>query len=208
MKYEWRKSEKSLYLPNNEPSLVQMPSMNYLIIDGEGDPNKEEFKEVVEALYSLSYGIKMMPKSGFTPDGYYDYTVYPLEGIWDMRVDENTDFLKLDKDKFIYSMMIRQPNFVNKDLVNKIIDITKEKKTNKNLDKVRFESLEEGLCIQMMHIGSFDDEPKSFGKMLEYCNQNGYKRIGHSHREIYLSDPRKTDVDSLKTVLRLKVKKS
>jgi hypothetical protein len=208
MKYEWKKEEKDLYLPQSKPTIIKVPKMNFFVIDGEGDPNtSEEFSDAIGALYSLSYGVRMMPKSGTTPKGYFEYTVYPLEGVWDMKVDENTDFVKLNKSKFIYSLMIRQPDFVDKKLASDILEKVRNKKPNKLLDKVRFESIEDGLCVQMMHIGSYDDEPKSFNEMLKYCEENGYVRKCHNHREIYLSDFRKVDKDKLKTVVRFWIEK-
>jgi hypothetical protein len=207
MKKEWKKEEKELYLPKNEPVLIQIPKMNFFVVDGKGDPNtSKSFEEDVQALYSLSYCIRMMPKGGTTPKGYYEYTVYPMEGVWDVEggLDE---FDKLDKNKFIYSLMIRQPDFVDKDFANKVIEMTMKKKPNPSLSKVRFETIEDGLCVQMLHIGSYDDEPGSFNQMMNFCESNNLKRKGHKHREIYISDPRKNEPEKMKTTLRFWVDK-
>lgn len=207
MKYEWKKNEKNIYLPKEEPTLIDIPKMKYLVVDGKGDPNtSKEFQENIQALYSLSYGIKMAPKSGMNIDGYYDYTVYPLEGVWSFD-DEVADFSVIDKNHFVYSLMIRQPDFVTEDLFNEIKEKVKKKKDLSSLDKVRFETIEDGLSVEMMHVGSFDDEKKSFEKMEEFCEKNNLKRTSHSHREIYLSDFNKTEKSKLKTVLRFKVEK-
>lgn len=207
MKREWKKEEKELYLPKTVPTLVKVPSMNYFIVEGKGNPNtSKSFEEAVQALYSLSYAIRMMPKNGVTPKGYYEYTVYPLEGVWDVEGGLE-EFGKLDKDKLMYSLMIRQPDFVDEKLAQEVIAKTKKKKPNPALDKVRFESVEDGLCIQMLHLGSYDEEPKSFAQMLELCNKEGLKRKGYTHREIYISDPRKGKPEKLKTTIRFWVQK-
>jgi hypothetical protein len=206
MKYEWRKEAKNLYLPKNRPEAVTVPSMNFFMVDGKGNPNNEAFAEVIGVLYSLSYGVKMMPKKGVTPEGYFEYTVFPLEGVWDLEEDAK-NFPILDKDKLIYTLMIRQPDFVTDELAKAVIEVIKKKKPHTLLDNVRFESIEEGLCVQMMHIGSYDNEAESFTLMEEFCNANALKRSSKTHREIYLSDFRKTQPEKLKTVLRYNVER-
>lgn len=204
MKYEWRKQDKSLYLSKSKPEVIDVPAMNYFMIDGKGNPNDPSFSDYIEALYSLSYAVRMSYKSEIVPEGYYEYTVFPLEGIWDLA-EEARDKEFLDKNKLIYTLMIRQPEFVTEKLARDIIERVKIKKSNKLLDKVKFNSIHEGLCVQMMHIGSYDDEPKSFRIMEEYCMANGLIRKEKTHREIYISDFRKTQPEKLKTVLRFKV---
>jgi hypothetical protein len=206
MKYEWKKEEKQLYLPKNKPEVIEVPSMKFFMLAGKGNPNEIAFAEVIGVLYSLSYAVKMMPKSGITPEGYFDYTVFPLEGVWDLE-EEARAAEKLDKDKLIYTLMIRQPCFVTEELAQAVIESTKKKKPHDLLRNVRFESIENGLCVQMMHIGSYDDEPASFRLMEEFCNSNGLKRIEKIHREIYISDFRKTQPEKLKTVLRFSVER-
>ena len=205
MKYEWRKNDKKYYLPKNKPEIIQVPPMKFFMLDGSGNPNEEAFSEAVGVLYSLAYAVKMMPKSGEAAEGYFDYTVFPLEGIWDIDVSEGAGEV-LDKDKLIYTIMIRQPEFVDAGLAKKVLDQVKKKKYNSLLEKVRFGELEDGTCVQMMHLGSYDGEPASFRLMEMFCEENGLARTEMRHREIYISDVRKTEPSKLKTVLRIKVK--
>jgi len=205
VKYEWRKNDKKLYLPKEKPELVRIPSMKFIMLDGRGDPNGEAFSEAVGALYSVAYGIKMIPKSGRVPEGWYDYTVFPLEGIWDLDVSEGAGET-LDKGKLIYTIMIRQPDFVTAEIAEEAVEKVKKKKYNLLLDKIRFGDMEDGECVQMMHIGSYDSEPVSFKRMEEFCRENGLVRTEMKHREIYISDVRKTEAAKLKTVLRIKVR--
>ncbi len=204
-KLEYKKEFKELYLPKNNPNVIDVPSMRFVIIDGEGDPNGEEFSLAVAALYSFSYAVKMSYKSKEIPEGFYDYTVFPLEGVWDL-VDKTKS--TTDKSNFAYSMMIRQPDFLTNELFERFITETKKKKPNAYLDKIKYDTINEGLCCQMLHLGSYDDEPASFKSMEQFCKHNGYDRSSRRHREIYLSDPRKTEAGKLKTVLRFKVKKT
>lgn len=203
MKYEWRKQEKELYLPKSKPEAVTVPEYKFFMLDGKGNPNEEEFAEAVGVLYSLSYAVKMMPKKGITPDGYFDYTVYPLEGVWDLA-EEARGLEKLDKNSLIYTVMIRQPDFVTDELAQEVIESVKLKKPHSMLETVKFGKMEDGLCIQMMHTGSYDNEPESFSIMEDYCKKMNMKRTSMIHREIYISDVRKTEPDKLKTVLRFK----
>lgn len=206
MKYEWKKQGKDLYLPKNEPEVVTVPSMKFFMLEGKGNPNNEDFAEAVGVLYSLSYAVKMMPKKGATPEGYFEYSVFPLEGVWDLA-EEARGLETLDKDSLIYTVMIRQPDFVTDKLAQEVIASTKEKKYHPLLEKVRFGSLEEGLCVQMMHFGPYDSEPQSFSRMEEFCEKNNLKRKSKIHREIYISDVRKTSPEKLKTVLRFEAEK-
>jgi hypothetical protein len=205
MKYEWRKNDKKYYLPKNKPEIMQVPPMKFFMLDGRGNPNEEAFTEAVGVLYSLAYAVKMMPKSGEAIDGYFDYTVFPLEGIWDLDVSEGAGEA-LDKDKLIYTIMIRQPEFVDAELAEKVLEKVKKKKYHLLLEKVRFGEIEDGRCVQMMHMGSYDNEPESFRLMEMFCEENGLDRTEMRHREIYISDVRKTEPSKLKTVLRIKVK--
>ena len=205
MKHEWRKKEKEYYVPKNRPEIVNIPEFKFITLKGQGDPNKEEYGRAVEALYTIAYAIKMMPKKDITPEGYFDYTVYPLEGVWDLT-EKGRQLDILDKDEFVYTIMIRQPEFVTEEVFIRAKEIAKKKKNNELIDNVRFETSEEEKCVQMLHIGSFDDEPETFEIMEEYCKENGLERKYKTHREIYLSDPRKVEVEKLKTVLRFNVK--
>lgn len=199
---DYKKDYKDLYLPKTKPALVTVPSMNFIMIAGQGDPNGEEFALATAALYSLSYVVKMSYKSDNVPTGYYDYTVFPLEGIWDLI--DNT-LLATVKSNLKYKIMIRQPEFLTVDLFEKFKSVTKKKKPNIYLEHSEYGTIAEGLCCQMLHLGSYDNEPASFTMMEKFCKDNGYQRISHVHREIYLSDPRKTESSKLKTVLRYQV---
>lgn len=203
-KVDYKKAYRELYLPKSSPVIINVPPIHFVMIDGEGDPNDEEFAIATAALYSFSYAVKMSYKSNQVPEGYYDYTVFPLEGVWDLI--DKTVSTKI-KSNFAYSIMIRQPDFLTKDLFDRFLPETKKKKPNIYLDKMKYGTISEGLCCQMLHIGSYDNEPDSFEKMEQFCKDNGYKRISKKHREIYLSDPRKVESSKLKTVLRFQVEK-
>lgn len=206
MKYEWRKEEKEIYLPKEKPALVKVPKAKYFCIKGEGNPNDGDFSNRIAVLYSLAYAVRMMPKSGFIPDGYFEYTVYPLEGLWDMtEVGKSSEVF--NKDELIYTIMIKQPDFVNEEVTKKAFEIANKKKLDKLLKEAYFDEIEDGLSVQMLHIGSYDNEPETFSKMKEYINENNLKIKSLVHREIYLSDARKVERDKLKTVLRYTVTK-
>lgn len=201
---DYTREYKNIYLPGREPGIVEVESIPFIMIDGKGDPNGEEFQQVVEALYGFSYSIKMSYKSKDVPAGYYPYKVFPLEGVWDLQ-DKTQG--PSDKSNYQYTMMIRQPEFVTPEFFVKIKEQLKQKKPNAFLEQAVLARATEGLCCQMLHIGSYDDEPASFDKMTTYCAQNGYVRTEKTHREIYLSDPRRTEAARLRTVLRFRVKK-
>ena len=202
-KIDYKKTYKNIYLPKTTPVIIEIPTIPYIMINGTGDPNGEEFAKATEALYSLSYAVKMSYKSKDVPEGYYEYTVFPLEGIWDL-IDKSKPIK--DKSNYKYTIMIRQPDFLTNELFERFLEQTKKKKPNLFLDRAEFGEMTEGLCCQMLHLGSYDDEPESFAKMQLYCEENGYIRTNKTHREIYLSDPRKTEPPKLKTVLRFLVK--
>ncbi len=201
VKYEWRKREKELYLPGRKPALVTVPSCLYLALDGHGDPNAQEFADDIGVLYSIAYAIRMMPKKGIVPPGYFEYTVYPLEATWSMEGGDASQELA-DKSRLHYTMMIRQPGFVTSQVFKQALEIAAKKEPSPLLKQVSLVSVEEGLCVQMLHIGPYDDEPESFAQMERFCQQQGLNRNSTSHREIYLSDPRKVAPEALKTVLR------
>lgn len=208
MKFEWRKEEKNLYLPKQKPEIINVPRQKFFMVSGKGNPNdNEEFSEKIGALYSLSYAIRMMPKNGFTPEGYFEYTVYPLEGVWDLT-EEGRKMDTLHKNELVYTIMIRQPDFVNEDIVKRAFEVAKKKNTNQYLDDVVFDSMEDGLCVQMMHVGSYDDEKQSFDLMKDFIAEKNIERESLIHREIYISDFRKVEKEKLKTVLRFKIKQS
>ncbi len=201
-KYEWRKAEKELYLPKNKPMKLIVPEMNYITITGKGDPNEEAFSERVGALYAAAYLFRMLPKKGITTEGYFEYTVYPLEGEW---TTSQRDDGPLDKRLFEYRIMIRQPQFVTAKLFEELKPRLAEKIPAALLTELRFETIKEGPSVQMLHIGPYDTEPASFQKMEEFCLENDWVRQSKDHKEIYLSDPRKTAPEKMKTVLRFKI---
>jgi len=204
-KVNYKKDFKHLYMPKPLPEIINVPRMPFFMVDGSGDPNGEEFALATEALYTMSYAVRMSYKSADVPAGYYEYTVFPLEGVWDLL-----DYSKspTDKSNFKYTIMIRQPDFVTAELYERFLEQSKRKKANPYLEGVRFGHVEEGLCCQMMHVGSFDDEPESFARMEAFVTEQGYVRSSKIHREIYLSDPRKTESSKLKTVLRFPAAKA
>lgn len=201
-KVDYKKDFKQLYLPKTLPEIVEVPRMPFFMVSGSGDPNGEEFAKATEALYSLSYAVRMSYKGDDVPAGYYEYTVFPLEGVWDL-LDRSKP--ATDKSNFKYTIMIRQPDFLTEDGFERFQEQTKRKKPNPFLEKVRFEQAVDGLSCQMMHMGSFDNEPESFERMEAFCTEQGFIRTSKIHREIYLSDPRKTEPAKLKTVLRFPV---
>ena len=204
MKHEWRKHEKNLYMPKQKPELVNVPEQKFFILEGRGNPNSDEFAEKVNVLYSLAYAVRMMPKQGFTPEGYFEYTVYPLEGLWDLT-EEGRKMDKLGKDQLIYSIMIRQPDFVTEQVAVKALETARKKNPHPLLDEVRFDAIEDGLSVQMLHVGPYDTEPETFAIMKEFIEENQLKIRTLRHREIYLSDARKVEPEKLKTVLRYMV---
>lgn len=206
-KHEWRKKEKGLYLPKAKPEVVDLPPFRFVTISGEGNPNSELFSECIGALYAVSYAIKMnLKKLELKPDGYCDFTVYPLEGVWDLNEKAKKEYDgTFNKDDLVFKIMIRQPDFVSKSFFEEMLEFAKQKKPNILLDKVKFENLSDGKCIQMLHVGSYDNEPETFAQMEAFAKTEGLERICKTHREIYLSDFRKVATEKLKTVLRFKV---
>ncbi|MCX6267060.1 MAG: GyrI-like domain-containing protein [Bacteroidetes bacterium] len=206
MKHEWKKSEKKFYLPKNRPEIIVIPKFKFLSIKGRGNPNASFFSEYIGVLYSLSYAVKMSSRTGPFIDHYYDYTVYPLEGVWDIdEISKAKGIKSFDKNSLVFNIMIRQPEFVSEEFANEIKERIKVKKPHELLDAVKFEILEEGTCVQMLHQGSYDDEPESFSQMESFAKEQNLRRKYHNHREIYLSDARKTVPEKLKTVLRFQV---
>jgi len=201
-KVDYKKDDKQLYVPATSPAIVDVPRMPFFTVNGSGDPNGEAFALATEALYNMSYAVRMSYKSEPVPAGYYEYTVFPLEGVWDL-LDRSKP--ATDKSNFKYTLMIRQPDFVTAALFERFREQLSKKKANPFLEHIRFAPVEDGWSCQMMHIGSFDEEPASFARMEAFCTEQGYRRASKIHREIYLSDPRKTESSKLKTVLRFPV---
>lgn len=207
-KTEWRKSEKIFYLPNTKPEIISVPEFKFITIKGEGSPSSQFFTDCIGALYPIAYAIKMTLKTlANKPKGYADYTVYPLEGVWDLKEEAKKNFTgTINKDDLVYTLMIRQPDFVTKEFFNEMVNLAKKRKPNKLFDKVKFEIITEGKCIQMLHIGSYDNERDSFDQMEDFANEMGLNRASKVHRETYLSDFRKVPTNKLKTILRFNVK--
>jgi hypothetical protein len=210
MKHEWKKHERELYGVKDKPKLVTVPRQNYIMIKGVGNPNMADFSERVGVLFSLAYPIKMSFKAMRNNDEekrelyeYDDYSVYPLEGVWTSSNMDNP----LDKDCFEYTIMIRQPSYITNEMFESSLDIVKKKKPHPLLNVISFDFLETEECIQILHKGSFDDEPASFAKMDEYAKENGLERINRYHREIYLNDSRKTAMEKRQTILRYQIKR-
>ena len=200
MKYEWRKSEKALYGAKQKPELVEVPSQQFIVIEGEGDPNAADFSERVSALYSLAYSIKMLFKS-MMKDKVTDFTVYPLEGIWEKAAGEG-----FDKSQLRYQLMIQQPTVITQDIFAVALENVRKKKPHPLYDDIRWQSLPEERAIQFLHIGGYDSEPASFKKMDELASSLGLERCDQVHREIYLSNKNRTAEEKLKTILRYSVR--
>ena len=207
MKHEWRKKEKVIYLPKTQPEIIRVPEYQFITISGKGNPNSDFFSECIGTLYSISYAIKMNLKiMKKLPKNYTDWTVYPLEGVWDISEKEKQKFNGIiNKDELVYDLMIRQPEFINANFFNEMLELTKKKKPNNLLNKVEFKKISDGSCIQMMHIGSYDDEQTSFNQMEEFAKSKNLTRKSKIHREIYLSDFRKVPENKLKTILRFQL---
>ena len=201
-KYEWRKTEKSFYLPKEKgPVRIDVPEMKFFVVDGAGSPADEEFQARVGLLYTLSYTIRMMPKSGWTPPGYQEYTVFPLEGVWRMDTDAWLGGA-LDKSQLRYRLMIRQPWFVTPDVAERAMESARKKAPADLLERTSFKAFADGLSVQMLHVGPYDTEPETFAAMNAFMQERGLVRTEQAHREVYLSDPRKVSPEKNRTLLR------
>lgn len=208
MPFDFKKEYKEYYMPPKKPTIVTVPTMNYIAVRGEGDPNAEggEYKQAIELLYGIAYTIKMSKKGDHQIEGYFDYVVPPLEGFWWQDGAQGVDYAH--KEQFRWVSLIRLPDFVTKADFDWAIDhATRKKKTD--FSKVEFLTYDEGLCVQCMHVGSYDDEPATVQLMHEYMTAQGYSldiTQNRFHHEIYLSDARKVSPDKLKTVIRHPIK--
>ena len=204
MKYEWRKQEKNLYGVKQTPIIVEVPKQKFILLKGKGNPNEVDFSDRISALYSLAYAIKMLFKNAMknkTDNDITDFTVYPLEGFWKKVNGE-----ELDKNKLEYTLMIKQPDFITQEIFTKALENIKKKKPNALYDEMSFREIEEGKSIQILHVGSYDEEPKSFEQMDEFARKLDLTRIGDFHKEIYLSNKNRTSEEKQKTILRYSVK--
>ena len=209
MAFDYKKEYKEFYMPANKPSIIIVPKMNYIAVRGKGNPNDEngEYKNSIGLLYAIAFTIKMSYKGSHKIDGYFEYVVPPLEGFWWQEGSDTIDYA--NKNGFNFISLIRLPDFVTEaDFDWAVQEATNKKKAD--FSKVEFLTYDEGVCVQCMHVGSYDDEPKTVALMHEYMAANGYVLdISESryHHEIYLSDPRKCAGEKLKTVVRHPIKK-
>ncbi|SHM83649.1 GyrI-like domain-containing protein [Fibrobacter sp. UWB7] len=209
MPFDFKKEYKEFYMPKGKPEIVTVPKMNYIAVRGKGNPNEEdgEYKKSIELLYGIAYTIKMSKKGDYKIEGYFDYVVPPLEGFW---WQENVDGIDYShKENFQWISVIRLPDFVTKaDFDWAVVEASRKKKMD--FSKVEFLEIEEGLCVQCMHSGSYDDEPATVAAMDKFIADNGYENDisdTRRHHEIYLSDARKVAPEKLKTVIRHPIKK-
>lgn len=210
MAFDFKKEYKEYYLPKNKPSIVDVPKMNYIAVRGKGNPNEEngDYQNTLGLLYGVAYTIKMSYKGDHKIDGFFEYVVPPLEGLWWQDGKDGIDYDHKEQLNFI--SIIRLPDFVTKaDFEWAIAEATKKKK--QDFSRVEFLTYDEGLCVQCMHIGSYDDEPATVELMHKFAEDNGYEvniTEKRYHHEIYLRDPRKCDANKLKTVIRHPVRKA
>ena len=210
MAFDYKKEYKEFYMPAQKPGIIDVPAMNFIAVRGKGDPNEEggEYKQAMNLLYGIAFTIKMSKKGDHRIEGYFDYVVPPLEGFWWQEGKEGIDYLH--KEEFNWISVIRLPDFVTRDDFDwAVSEATAKKKTD--FSKVEFLTVEEGLCVQCMHVGPYDDEPATVKLMDEYISAEGYVNdISGSrlHHEIYLSDARRTDPAKLKTVIRHPIRKA
>lgn len=209
MLFDFKKAFKELYAPKTTPEIIKVPFMHFVAVRGKGNPNDEKgaYKEAIELLYALSYALKMSYKAGYQISGFYEYVVPPLEGFWWQEGVRGVDYAK--KEDFAFISLIRLPDFI----APKDFEWAKAQAGKKKalpFEKAEFLRYDEGLCVQCLHLGSYDDEPVTLAKMHELASAKGYD-IDISemrfHHEIYLSDPRKCEISKLKTILRVPIRK-
>jgi hypothetical protein len=216
VKFDYKKEYKNLYQPKTVPMIVDVPKMKFIMIDGKGNPNDEagEYVKAIEILYGFSYTIKMSNKSGNAPSDFFEYVVPPLEGLWWTEVDRPFDTSQ--KDKLIWTAMIRQPEFVTEEVFKWAVDELKKRKPQLDTSKARLEEFTEGLCVQMMHLGPYDEEAATVKAIDDFAASKGYVNAISEvrpdgtirrHHEIYLNDPRKVAPEKMKTVIRHPIRK-
>lgn len=196
---DMKKTLKHLYAPSaKDISIVTLSPMNYLMIDGEGNPAGENYLNAVKALYSLAYGIRAISKEAGQV-----FTVMPLEGLWSFEGQENSNFVvtDADKDTFEWTLMILQPEHITSEIAEQARDTVRKKKSLEFLESVRFESYDEGDAVQILHIGSYDNEGETVARLHHHIEEQGWQ-LGKKHHEIYLNDPRKVVPEKLKTIIR------
>ncbi len=205
-KLDYKKEYRDLYVPGKTPMLIEVPSMRFIMVQGQGAPAGESYQKAMQALYSLSFTIKMSKMSGSQPEGYFEYVVPPLEGLW--WCGEGGLNLSLPQSEWQWISMIRQPEFVTPEVFAWAVQQCQAKKPGVDISGAKFAYFDEGLCVQAMHIGPYDEESRTIDALLRYMQDQGLKNEAgaeRKHHEIYLSDPRRTAPERLKTVLRLPV---
>lgn len=210
MAFDFKKEYKEFYMPKNKPQIVTIPKANYIAVRGKGNPNEEggEYKTAIGVLYAVAYTLKMSYKTDYKIEGFFEYVVPPLEGFWWQDNVESIDYT--DKSAFNWISVIRLPDFITKKDFDWAVE-TASKKKKMDCSGAEFLSIDEGLCVQIMHIGAFDDEPATVAMMDKYLEENGYVNDftdERRHHEIYLSDPRKVAPEKCKTVIRHPIKKA
>lgn len=208
MAFDFKKEYKEYYMPKSRPEIITVPQMNYIAVRGEGDPNEADgaYKKAVGVLYSVAYTIKMSYKGSHKIDGFFEYVVPPLEGFW--RQGNNSDIDYSDKGKFSWISVIRLPDFVTEEDFKWAVEEASRKK-KLDCSAAEFLTVDEGICVQIMHIGAYDDEPRSVALMDDFIKENGYENDlteARLHHEIYISDPNKTVPEKRKTVIRHPIK--
>ena len=208
MSIDFKKTDKQLYQPGTQPVIIKVPEMLFLMVSGIGDPNtSDNYQKAMAALFSLSYTIKMSKMGDTQPAGYFDFVVPPLEGLWSSpEVDDEVDLN--DKNTFKWTSMIRMPDFVTHDVLASSKASLAAKKPDLDTSIAELASFNEGLCAQVMHIGSYDTEPATIEMLMDFIEASAYKldlTEARKHHEIYLSDPRKTTPDKLKTIIRFPI---
>lgn len=210
MAFDFKKEYKEFYMPPRKPAIVDVPKANYIAVRGEGDPNEEDgaYQKAIGILYAVAYTLKMSYKTDHRIEGFYEYVVPPLEGFWWQDGADGIDYT--DKASFHWISVIRLPDFITeKDFAWAVETATKKKKLD--CSAAEFLTVEEGLCVQIMHVGAFDDEPASVARMEAYLEENGYANDlggGRLHHEIYLSDARKVPPEKWRTVIRHPIRKA
>ena len=204
MAFDFKKEYKEFYMPKNKPEIVEVPAANYIAVRGSGDPNEEggAYQQAISVLYAVAYTLKMSYKTDYRIEGFYDYVVPPLEGFWWQDGIDGVDYS--DESAFHWISVIRLPEFITERDFDWAVE-TAEKKKKLDCSSAEFLTVEEGLCVQIMHLGPFDDEPATVALMDRYLEENGYENdfsAGRLHHEIYLSDARKVAPEKWKTVIR------
>ena len=209
MAFDFKKEYKELYLPKNEPQIVTVPKINYIAVKGKGNPNEKggEYKTAIGVLYAVAYILKMSYKADYKIKGFFEYVVPPLEGFWWQNGVESADYT--NKSAFNWISVIRLPDFVTEKDLDWAVE-TASKKKKMDCSKAEFMSIDESLCVQIMHIGAYDNEPETVAILDRYVKENGYMidfTDERHHHEIYLSDPRKAAPEKCKTVIRHPIRK-